>query len=376
MKGLRKCPWKRPTRKHLIWTIIGVVCLLLAGILAAASAGIQNSLLSQNMAKRWDREGRSAHVSCFFSDSVQASPDTIRAFEYGLKGKLQEASIETSSENARLWVDAYSARGQISLSTDRASTEVGAYGVGGDYFMFHPLELEYGGMYFSDADMMQDKVILDQNTAWQLFGSYDVAGMPITIGRGPGAHIGVVAGVVKSESGFMNEKAGATAGTVYLSYEMLNMQGRHSGINSYEIVMPNPITGFAKNIVTENIGFEEDQVEIVENSSRFSFLGLIRVLRQFGTRSMNVKAIIYPYWENAARGWEDILSILLVLEMIFLLIPTVLLVIWIRLRWKTRTFHFSHVKNWMADRQEAHWARQAERAAKKEVEKTSHKKGN
>lgn len=369
MKQFMKRPIRRPTGRQLFWTVTGVVCLLLAGILALLSAGIRNSQPSQRMAQRWDEEGHSAHVSCFFSDSAQATPDTVMAFEYALKNKLQEASIEAPSESARLWVDAYSAKGQISLSSGLSSVNVGAYGVGGDYFMFHPLELEPGSMYFSGDDMMQDKVLLDQNTAWQLFGSYDIAGQPITIGSGSDAHVGVVAGVIKNESGWMNEKAGASAGTVYVSYEMLDTYGRHSGINVYEIVMPNPITGFAKGMVADNMGFEEEQIQVVENSSRFSFLGLLSVIGQFGTRSMNAKAIIYPYWENAARGWEDILSILLVLELLFLLVPVILLIILIRKLWKGRTFHFSDVKNWLADRQEAHWARQAARAERKGPEK-------
>ena len=365
MKQFMKHPIRRPTGRQLIRIFTGAACLLLAVVLMAVSAGIQNGQPSQRMAQRWDSEGHFAQVSCFFSDSVQATPDTIRAFEYTLNNKLQEASIEASSETARLWVDAYSAKGRITLSSSRTSVDVNAYGVGGDYFMFHPLELEPGGMYFSGYDMMQDKVILDQNTAWQLFGSYDVAGQPITIGSGPYAHVGVVAGVVKNEGGWMNEKAGAAASTVYLSYEALDQYGRHSGINAYEIVMPNPITGFAKEMVAENMGFEEDQIQVVENSSRFSSLSLLTVIGQFATRSMNAKAIIYPYWENAARGWEDILSILLLVRIFLLIVPAVFLVLWARKLWKNRPFHFSDLKNWAADRREARWARQLRRTKEK-----------
>ena len=204
MKHPVKIKW--PAGRQRIFAIAGLVCLVLAGVLTLLSARIRGGQLSQQMAGRWDSEGNSAHVSCFFSDSAEVVPDTIRAFEYTLRNKLKEASIEASSEHARLWVGAYSAKGRISLSSGLASTEVGAYGVSGDYFMFHHLSLEPGGMYFNSDDTMQDKVILDQNTAWQLYGSYDIAGQPITIGAGPDAHIGIVAGVVENETGFMNEK--------------------------------------------------------------------------------------------------------------------------------------------------------------------------
>lgn len=381
VKSLSARPLPRPAKSQLIRGIIAAVCLLLCGILTALSAGIQNGQPAQQMAERWDSEGGSAQVSCFFSDSVEATPETIMAFEYAMRSKLQEASIEAPSESARLWASAYSAKGRISLSSSLSSVEVGAYGVGGDYFMFHPLELEPGSMYFSGDDMMQDKVLLDQNTAWQLFGSYDVAGQPITIGSGPDSHVGVVAGVIRHEDGWMNEKAGAAESTVYLSYEMLNVYGRHSGINAYEVVMPNPITGFARQMVEENIGFEEEQIQVVENSDRYSMMALIDILRQFGTRSMNAKAIIYPYWENTARGWEDILAILFVLRTLLLAVPAVMLVLWLRKRWKKRSFHFSDVKNWLADRQEAHWARQekkrehtSEKADKKKKDKKEEEK--
>lgn len=356
---------KQPTKKQLISVIVGAVCLVMAGLLALFSARVVAGQPAQNMASRWDREGHSAQVSCFFSDSARVTPDAIRGFEYTLNEKLREASIEAPSENARVWVDAYSAKGRISLASNRASGEFNAYGVGGDYFLFHPLDMVPGGAYFSESDMMQDRVILDQNTAWQLFGSYDIVGQSITIGSGPMAHTGVVAGVIKSESGRMNEKAGASAGTVYVSYEILDTYGRHSGINTYEIVMPNPITGFAGSMVTDNIGFEEEQLQVVENSSRYSFLSLLRVIGQFGIRSMNAKAIIYPYWENAARGWEDILSIVLVIRTLLLAVPVVMVIVALVKRWKRRKFHFRDVKDWLATKREEHWVKQdAKHAAK------------
>ena len=369
-----KHPIRFPSGKERILLIAASVCLFTAGILAFLSAVIRGGQPSQQMAQRWDQEGGSAQISCFFSNGLEITPDTLRGFEYTLKSQLQEASVEAPSENARLWSSAYSARGQITLSSGLSSVDTVAYGVGGDYFPFHPLTLKPGSMYFGSDDMMQDRVILDQNTAWQLFGSYDIAGQPITIGSGPDSHIGVVAGVIESETGFMNEKAGAAAGTVYLPYEMLNTYGRHSGINTYEIVMPNPITGFAKRMVEDHIGFEEEEIQVVENSKRFSFLNLLSVLGQFGTRSMNSKAIIYPYWENAARGWEDILSILLAVQMLLLVFPAAVLIHWIRIGWKARPFHFSDVKNWLADQQEAHWARQAKRKARLETEKPKEKR--
>lgn len=61
-------------------------------------------------------------------------------------------------------------------------------------------------------------------------------------------------------------------------------------------------------------------MEVLENTTRFDFLNLLKQLTQFGTRSMSSKAIIYPYWENMARGYEDIALLLLVFELLFICI--------------------------------------------------------
>ncbi|MBP3700398.1 MAG: ABC transporter permease [Lachnospiraceae bacterium] len=370
MKEFCKNVWGRCRQVSLTdrqrrWWILALVCLCLAGGLSAISSVIQKRLPSQQMVQRWDAEGGSAQISCFFADGSDVVPNTIRAFEYTLSNQLKEASIKAPKESARLWVDAYSAKGKITLASNRTSVQVGAYGVGGDYFLFHPLQLEQGSMYFDGDDLMQDQVILDQNTAWQLFGSYDIAGQPITIGTGPMAHIGVVAGVIESENGWMNEQAGAAAGTVYLSYEMLDRYGTHSGINAYEIVMPDPIRGFARGMVADHIGFSEDQIQIVENSSRYSFVSLWKILGQFGTRSMNTKAIIYPYWENAARGWEDVLSLLLLIQMLLLIQPAVLLIVVLWRLWKCHRPRWSDLRDWLQRHREAQWARQAAKHADK-----------
>ena len=39
---------------------------------------------------------------------------------------------------------------------------------------------------------------------------------------------------------------------------------------------------------------------------------------------MNGRAIIYPYWENIARGYEDILGVITLFQMLFLLYTVLL----------------------------------------------------
>ncbi|MBD5529571.1 MAG: ABC transporter permease [Lachnospiraceae bacterium] len=311
--------------------ISAIIFLILTGVIALL-AGMQ---AEQNVSRRWSSEGGVAQVSCFFSPNAGITQDSIESFEHSLDNALKEASIEQDSPNpgARLWADAYSADGAITLSTDKGTVQADALGIGGDFFLFHQLQL-LNGSYFSGNDLMQDYVILDRDSAWQLFGSVDVAGMPVNIAGRP--HM--VIGVVECPTGRLYEAAGLDGIRVFVSYETLRTYGQSSGINHFEIVMPNPVKQYALNYVREQLGSQEREVEVLENNTRYSIGKRLRLLLGFGTRSMNGKAIIYPYWENVARGYEDILTLLTLFQMLFLIYPSVVLLVWIIIRWKNKTW--------------------------------------
>ena len=321
--------------RQLACCIMGVVSLLIfAGLTCFTSFKVKH-LQEQQMAQRWSTEGDAVQVTCFFSNRTEIKKETFLAFEAKLKAALQADSITANSENtsARMWASAYSANGKLVLNNGKKSVEAKAVGVGGDFFLFHPLQL-LNGNFFSGSDVMQDYVVIDEDTAWQLFGSNDVAGMQVTIGGVP--HM--VSGVIKRADGHLNDAAGNGETTVYLSYSSLESYGISQGINCYEIVLPNPITGYGMNLVKENMEIDELNMECIENSTRYSILSLGKVFLTFGTRSMNGKAIIYPYWENVARGWEDILALVLLFRVIFLLIPVTMLITLIVKMWKKRTW--------------------------------------
>lgn len=317
--------------KKLVLGISGGISFLVFLILLFVINHIIGAQDAQQMAERWSETGNAAQVSCFFAAGSDTTEDTILMFEHGIDSALTEASVVQESENpgARLWTDAYSADGKITLTNNKSSVSADAIGIGGDFFLFHPLRL-LNGAYFSGNDLMQDYCVIDEDAAWQLFGSSDVAGMTVYIAGIP--HI--VMGVVERPAGRLAESAGLDGTLVYVSLETLENLGTSYGINHYEIVMPDPVTGFAYNHVKENLGSDEKAAEVVENSTRYSLLSRLKLIGQFGTRSMNGKGIIYPYWENIARGYEDILTVLTLLSLILLLYPAVLLlaafVIWWR----------------------------------------------
>lgn len=354
------------TRKRMILAATGVVSFLVFVILSCVSGSMSRKQDTQSMARRWSAEKNVSQISCFFSQSSGIEEDTFIGFQHNLDNALVEASIVNESENesARLWADAYSATGSIGIANNKTSMTVNAIGVSGDFFLFHPLEL-VSGSYFSGNDLMQDHILIDEDIAWQLFGSNDVAGQWVSVGNVP--HM--ITGVVKRESGRLAEAAGLNAPVAYVSYNSLSNYGMANDICHYEIVMPNPVKGYALKYVRENIGADENQVEVVENTNRYNLLSLFKVIAGFGTRSMNGKAIIYPYWENIARGYEDILALLLVFEFFFLMYPITLTIIAAVTTWKHRTWTARSVRLYLKDKWERMWEKVRENRKKQKTAK-------
>lgn len=336
--------------KKIVLGISGGVSFLIFLILLFVSGNIAGSLPEQNAAGRWSSKGDVSQVSCFFSANMRMTEDRLISFEHTLEGALRDAGVTLESENpgARLWADAYSADGTLSISSDRAKlNNVDAIGIGGDFFLFHPLKL-LSGSYFSGNDIDKNLCVIDKDAAWQLFGSNNVAGKIVYIGDRP--HI--VTGVIERPEGRLAEAAGLDSTLVYVSYETLDKLGSSNSINHYEIVMPNPVSNFAYDYVNKNLGSSEKETEVIENTSRFSFINRVKLLGTFGTRSMNGKAIIYPYWENIARGYEDILLVVTAFELLFLLYPTALAAVLFILWWRHKGWTIKDVCLKVRDRVE------------------------
>ena len=335
--------------KKIVLGISGGISFALFLVLFFLTGSMGKSQLSQTAAERWGGSEAVSQVSCFFSVGAGITEDRIMDFEHSIDKALTDASVIQESENpgARLWADAYSADGQVTISTDKASITADAVGIGGDFFLFHPVPLLYGA-YFSGNDVLKDYCVIDQDAAWQLFGSSDVAGMVVYIGGIP--H--VVTGVVERPSGRLAEAAGLDSTLVYVSCESLEENGKSNGINHYEIVMPNPVSGFAENYIRENLGADEKETEVLENTSRYSFLSRCQLLLEFGTRSMNGKAIIYPYWENIARGYEDILALLTLFELLLVIYPIGLAMVFFCIWWKHKGWTLRDVRLKVADKAE------------------------
>ena len=333
-----------PVRIRLLG-IFSVICLLFTGMILIGEGQIKKGLYDQQMAERWSKEGDAAQVSAFFSEDAVEDVNYFRGIEQSVDKALQEASIVAENENARLWIDAVSQSGKVVLSSERAFVELNALGVSGEFFQFHPQKIVFGSLFRQDS-MMQDGIVIDEETAWQLFGSSDVAGMQVMIGQVP--HY--ITGVIERAEGRLEEAAGLEKSVCYLSLDSLQNYGRTTGGFTYEIVMPNPIKNFAFSAMQTAVGKENEEVVLVENSTRFELLPLFGVIRDFGIRSMSFKEVVYPYWENIARGQEDILALLLLVKCFLLILPCIFVITVIIYLWKNRTWHLKQGIQWMQDK--------------------------
>lgn len=335
------------SRLQIALSLIVVFLLaLFLGITAWCNNKIE-SLEDQQAAERWNSEGGCAQVSCFFIRGLEVNDFQIMSFEKKLENALTEAAVTLENENARLYVDAYSAQGKITVVSDQSTLEAKAIGIGGDFFFFHPLQLVSGG-YFSGNDLMKDSILLDEEAAWQLFGSSDIEGMSVTIGGVP--HY--ISGVIKRQEGRFAENAGLNNTVVYVSEETLSEYGVSEGISCYEVAAPNPVKGFVYNTVKDKFELKEDEMLVVENSSRYSLEAMIPVVLDFGIRSMQNSAVHFPYWENIARGYEDIRAIVLVIQFILLLIPAVIILVALVIKWKNRKYTMKDIWLYLMDKKD------------------------
>lgn len=279
----------------IILAAVNAFLLILIGLCLWRCGVFTNTLRSQQAAELWkgSSEERFAQISCFMPVGQEVELNTVRSFRSSIESSLNDAGIE-SVEGKQYWADAFSATTKLTVTGAKESAEVTAVGVGGDFFLFHPYELLSGG-YLTPDDVMQDRVILDYELAWKLFGSADLAGMSVTIDEKPY----YVAGVIRRETDKFSEKALPEEPLMFLSYSELPTEEGEAGISCYEFVMADPITDFAKNLATES--FAGGKSVVVQNSTRYSFGNIFGFFKDFGLSSISDNGVIYPYWENAAR---------------------------------------------------------------------------
>lgn len=327
-----------------------LICIILIAILQVVIGVIKNKQIEQNTADRWIPEGGACAVSVFLeyhdpiannqnSDNTSGggqflTPIEINSLRYTFNNKLKELvddedskNIDESNSLEGPYTYAYSSRGTVTVASGNDDNHIindaNVYGVGGDFFIFHPIEL-LSGSYFSDSDAMNDGIILDANSAFRLFGSSDIVGQMVTIGGV--AHY--VRGVYAPDDSHLSTLAGSDGGFIFMSYSSLYENGNVGAIDCLEFVSLEPYKGYMKTFFNDrqNTGFTEGKYKVVQNTKRFGIESLFNdVILNWNIRSMQTSNIVYPYWENIARVYEGIAAFILIIQSAFLLIFVILL---------------------------------------------------
>ena len=305
--------------------------LLLAGLLALLCLfsvwrihAVSHLLLSQQAAQRWQGQSEKsfAQVSCFTAKGEEMSLDEVVSFRGAMAQKLIDASFDLEQERG-LFNDAWSRNVSVRVSSGSRSGEVQAVAVSGRFFDFHPLRL-VSGNYLSPDDLMEDRVLLDRETAWLLFGGTDLTGMSFSLNGVPV----VVAGVYEHDSDAFSKKASEGAMRIFIRYELYEkLFPEKKGISCYEFVMADPVKGFARSSAEEKYPLKS--AEILENSARFEIPRLWKLLRSRMERTMRKTAAVYPDWENAARAAEDRAALWLGVAIVCAILPVILLLVYL-----------------------------------------------
>lgn len=418
-------PWKKSMLRFCLFLLLVAAGLHLFRMLKVLD------FEDQREAARWGSDISCAQASAFLPAENALKQDDVLELEYKINTALAQDSIKLTNESpgARLWQDCYSGVGNMTLKAGRKTVEVEAVGTGGAFFTFHPLRLSAGSYYSSDS-LMKDEILLDEETAWKLFGAFDVQGRTVQV---QDLHLRI-AGVYKKEEGKLYDKAGLADYLVFVQYKTLlqtSGSGSESGsgntgqglksrldrmfpttataaeeddgsdeakeesgasaagsetetgtaggsavtesadnkadgtsdgtgngdsgdssgkssqketqdmenvgtsntafkdtgkITIYEIVMPNPVEGYAAAALSSALG-EDSGAVVVDNTNRFGERHLLVDLRDFALLGMRTQPVRYPYWENAAMGWETIFAALFLLECVLILITVIIFVI-------------------------------------------------
>lgn len=302
----------KKTFTYLVATVLCLIGLLSCVLVYQKTADI---LVSQATAERWAGQSgnRYTQISCFLNNDTTPEPYDLLTFADKVEDTLLAASLDTDQGN--LWTYAYYGASSLTISGTYGTATASVWGVGGNYFLFHPLVLR-DGSYISDQDVMDDRVVLDEELAWKLFGSVDIAGLTVTINNVPY----LIAGVISREKDQFSQRAYTGNADFFMSYTAL-AKIKEAPITCYEIVLPDPISGFGLAVVQDNFPLGDHGV-VIENTARFTFDRIIGIIGNFAERTIQDNGVVYPYWENAARLAENQLALLLILGLTLFLFPT------------------------------------------------------
>ena len=342
--------------KKFLWAGLCALSLLGFWLMYRSDGDTISELTHQMAAENWETEEKPyAMASVFLEPEQGISQSRMGEIYLAVENALTAGGVPSEEYP---WFYAASYLTDATLKNGTSTCDVELTAVAGDFFRIHPMEL-VSGWYMNEDDVMHDRIILDRQTAWNLFYSSNVAGQFVEVN-------GVqyqVAAVVDTESGKYNEMAaeGTCRAWVYADSPALSAtEGANTGTGTeepmamvaetdleqgftcMEIVLPEPVKEFtASTLKTALKDMIPENTLVTDNTRRFSLKSRWDILRNLSTRGISSDAIPYPYWENAARLTENHLALRLIPEGFLVGFPAIsllILLLWLNHR-RTWGFH-------------------------------------
>ncbi len=342
-------------KKRLLYAVIAglnAVSLTAALALTIAGSSIARTQSYNRAAQKWDRDGESSQISCYFSDDAGFTTDGVYALRAHLNKTLQDAVSRPDGKTPEI-PDAYSTPigSDLITSDNTGQGEAELTAVGGEFFLFRDFRL-LSGAYFSDRDLMQDGAVIERSLAWTLYGSANVAGQNIYIG---GVQF-YIAAVIDDPTDKYQKRTINELPRVYVSYKGAEQlpsaryssqeqgYGGYTGgdapaqlrkVSCYECIMYDPVENFAYSTVNKYLkDMYKGKYKTVNNTKRFTSSAMVKAYKKRSDYAVRKDTITYPYWENASRIAEFKISPLYYIRRICFVIPalTSVWLLWVLFR--------------------------------------------
>lgn len=320
--------FKRIRAQTLCIIAANAVSIILSVSLFISAALLSESQKTQFSAENWTAKNSKfaySQQSAFIGNDAEFTTDSLDMVRGIISNEITNASIK-NEENNRLWYDSYYSRiGKFQAhGTVLGNTECEINAVNGDFFMLHNFRL-INGAFFSDNDLMQDYAVIDDNTAWKLFGSSDVVGMSFTVNNNDF----YVSGVIERPKSKGEIEYYGKSPEIYISYDSASaiIGEEYSAISCYEAVLPEPVENFASKTFKTAFEAYSDSSVLITNTDRFSFGKRMKALKNISSCVAPKKPVIYPWWENAARKTEFRLSFIYLFALLALIIPLITVIV-------------------------------------------------
>ena len=311
--------------KRYIYLIVAVALILCACVTGLIMNVKINSMTHENIAKSFSMGTRYAQISVFLPESAGLNFDNIMYLRYNIEQLLTEKAVTSENSQARLYIDAFSATGDISLTSDsfRTATLKAIY-AGGDYKIFHP-HLEY--MPDISNDLNHDRILISKDAAWSLYGGYELYDFSLTTADETNYYI---SGVYDAEKGKQYELFRGGRPECILDFQ----KEPNKNATCYEILIVNPVNDFAMQIVKKSIetvlGMKPGDYICVENSSRFAIPKLFDKMTSLTSADkQNPAGVVVPPEEILSIETEKELALLLALLIVLLIYPAIIVLVFI-----------------------------------------------